>query len=150
MAISTSIAKFERFFRVAASLDIDKNDIKRFEEFLNAKVRDLVVRAEAIAKANGRDMIMPYDIPITSGLQERMHEFRKIDAQIGLETELGRMVKRPPTDLDYFEDTEGELVWIAGGLALALACSFRILDPDLKNPMTEHWERASALHDLLL
>jgi hypothetical protein len=150
MAISTSIAKFERFFRVAASLDIDKNDIKRFEEFVNAKVRDLVVRAEAIAKANGRDMIMPYDIPITSGLQERMHEFRKIDPEIGLETELGRMVRRPPTDLDYFEDTEGELVWIAGGLALALACSFRILDPDLKNPMTEHWERPTALHDLLL
>jgi hypothetical protein len=52
--------------------------------------------------------------------------------------------------LDYFEDTEGELVRIAGGLALALACSFRILDPDLRNPMTEHWERATALHDLLL
>jgi hypothetical protein len=113
-------------------------------------VRDLVVRAEAIAKANGRDMIMPHDIPITGGLQERMHEFRRIDAEIGLETELDRMVKRPPTDLDYFEDTEGEFVWIAGGLALALACSFRILDPDLKNPMTEHWERATALHDLLL
>jgi hypothetical protein len=92
MTISTSVAKFERFFRVAAALDIDKKDIKRFEGFLNAKMRDLVVRAEAVAKANARDIIMPYDVPITSGLQERMHEFRKIDAEIGLETELGRMV----------------------------------------------------------
>jgi hypothetical protein len=148
--ISISIPKFERFFRLAAGLDIDKEDLKRFEDFINRKIRDLVVRAEAIAKANTRDLIMPYDLPITRGLQDRMHEFRTIDAEVGLEIELDRLVKRPPTDFDYFQDTEAELVWVAGGLAVALARSFRIVDPDLKNPMTPHWERALALHDLLL
>ena len=148
MPISTSVPKFERFFRLAASLDIDKKDLKRFEDFISEKIHDLVVRAEAIARANARDIIMPYDVPITKGLQDRMHEFRKIDVEVGLEIELDRMVKRPPTDFDYFEDTEGELVWIAGGLALAR--SFRVMDPELKNPATEHWERAFALYDLLL
>jgi hypothetical protein len=124
--------------------------LKRFEDFINPKIRDLVVRAEAIAKANTRDIIMPYDLPITRGLQDRMHEFRTIDAEVGLEIELDRLVKRPPTDFDYFQDTEAQLVWVAGGLAVALARSFRIVDPDLKNPMTVHWERAFALYDLLL
>jgi hypothetical protein len=150
MPISTSISKFEHFFRLAASLDIDKNDLKRLEEFINATIRNLIVRAEAIAKANTRDIIMPFDVPITRGLQDRMYEFRKLDAEVGLKSELDRIVKRPPTDFEYFEDTEAELVWIAGGLTLALARSFRIVDPDLKNPMTEHWARAYALYDLLL
>ena len=39
---------------------------------------------------------------------------------------------------------------IAGGLSVALARSFRILDTDLKNPQTEHWERAFRLFALLL
>src|SRR3979409_93651 len=125
MPTSTNISKFERFFRLAASLDIDNKDLERFEEFVNAKIRDLVVRAEAIAKANTRDIIEPYDVPITRGLQDRMHEFRKLDAEVGLKSELDRIVKRPPTDFEYFEDTEAELVWIAGGLTLALARSFR-------------------------
>jgi hypothetical protein len=150
MPIHTSIPKFECFFRVAAGLDIDKNDLKRFEDFINRKIRDLVVRAEAIAKADTRDIIMPYDLPIAAGLQERMHEFRTIAAEIGLESELDKLVKRPPTDFDYFEDTEAELVRVAGGLAITLARSFRIVDPALKNPMTTHWDRAVALHDLLL
>ena len=150
MPISTSIPKFERFFRVSASLDTDKKDLKRFEEFINAKIRDLVVRAEAIAKANMRDVIEPYDVPVTRGLQDRMHEFRKIDADVGFEKELEGIVKRPPTDLDYADDTGDKLVWIAGGLTLVLARSFGILDPEINNPMTAHWERAFALHDLLL
>ena len=58
MPISTSISKFERFFRLTAGLDIDKEDLKRFEDFINRKIRDLVIRAEALAKANTRDIIM--------------------------------------------------------------------------------------------
>ena len=49
-----SVAKFERFFRIAAGLDIDKQDLKRYSDFIKQKVYDLLVRAEATAKANGR------------------------------------------------------------------------------------------------
>jgi hypothetical protein len=150
MPISISISKFERFFRLAASLDIDKEDLRRLDDFINAKIGDLVVRAEAIAKANTRDIIMPFDIPITKGLQDRMHEFRKIDAEVGLEDDLDKMVKRPPSAFEYFEDTEAQLVWIAGGLTLALARSFRIVEPGLKNPTTPQWGRGFALYDLLI
>jgi hypothetical protein len=65
------VARFERFFRVAAGLDIDKQDLKRYSDFINHKVYDLLIRGEAAAKANGRDIIQPFDLPITKGLQER-------------------------------------------------------------------------------
>jgi hypothetical protein len=147
---SPSISKLERFFRIAAGLDIDKHDIKRIQAFVNARIERLIVRAEAVAKANTRDIIVPYDLPITSGMQERMHEFRKIDVDVGLEAELDRIIKRPPTDLDYFEDTERQLPCIGGALTLALACSFKLFNPELKQPMSEHWERAERLFDLVL
>jgi len=70
-----SVPKFERFFRVAAGLDIDKTDLKRFSDFINRKICDLLLRAQAAAKANGRDVIEPFDLPITKGLQECLHEF---------------------------------------------------------------------------
>jgi hypothetical protein len=38
----------------------------------------------------------------------------------------------------------------SNGLSLALARSFKIIDPELKNPDTEHWERAFRLFDLLI
>jgi hypothetical protein len=145
-----SIAKFEHFFRSAAGLDVDKADLKRYDEFVNHKIHDLLVKAEGTAKANDRDIIFPFDLPITKGLQERMHEFRKLDTEIDLQEILDGLTKRPALDLDYNEETEAMLPQIAGGLSVALARSFKIIEPTLKNPMSEHWERAFALYDLLL
>ena len=51
-----SVAKFERFFRVAASLDVDKNDLKRYSDFVNQKLYDLLLISQAAAKANNRDI----------------------------------------------------------------------------------------------
>jgi hypothetical protein len=79
-----SVAKFERFFRIAAGLDVDKQDLKRYSDFINQKVYDLLLRAQAAAKANGRIIIEPFDLPITKGLQESIHEFQKIDEEIEL------------------------------------------------------------------
>jgi hypothetical protein len=36
-----SVAKFERFFRIAAGLDVDKQDLKRYSDFINHKIYDL-------------------------------------------------------------------------------------------------------------
>jgi hypothetical protein len=53
-------------------------------------------------------------------------------------------------DLSIAEETERSLPEIVGGLTLALACTFKIIDPRQKNPDTEHWKRTIALFDLLL
>jgi hypothetical protein len=59
------VTKFERFFRAAASLNFDKQDLKRDSDFINHEIYDLLIRGEATAKANGRDIIDPQDLPIT-------------------------------------------------------------------------------------
>jgi hypothetical protein len=145
-----AIAKFERFFRLAASLDVDKSDLKRYGDFVNDKIYDLLLRAQAAAKANGRDVIEPHDLPITKGLQERIHEFRRIDEQIELQPILDQLAARPPLDLAYSEETEARFPEIAGGISVALAHSFKVIDPDLKNPQTKHWECVLRIFDLML
>jgi hypothetical protein len=39
---------------------------------------------------------------------------------------------------------------VVGGLTVALARSFKIIDPETHNPSTTHWERATQIFDLLL
>jgi hypothetical protein len=145
-----SVARFERFFRVAAGLDVDKTDLRRHSDFVNQKLYDLLLRGQAAAKANGRDIIEPHDLPITKGLQESIHQFRRIDEEVELQPILDELAARPPLDLAYSDDTEARLPEFAGGLSLALARCFRILDPDLKNPQAEHWERSIRIFNLLL
>jgi histone H3/H4 len=145
-----SIAKFERLFRLVASLDVDKQDLKRYSDFINHKVYDLLLRAQAAAKANGRVIIEPYDLPITKGLQECIHEFEKLDEGIDLRPILDQLTGRPPLDLAYGEDVEDRLPEVVGGLSVALARTFTIIDPDLKNPAAEHWHSCFRIFDLLL
>ncbi|MFL6055368.1 MAG: DUF1931 family protein, partial [Actinoallomurus sp.] len=98
----------------------------------------------------GRDIIQPHDLPVTKGLQERIHEFRKLDEEIELRPLLERLAKHPPLDLVVAEETEQTLPGIAGGLTVALARAFKLIDTKLKNPYTEHWERVARVFDLLL
>ena len=146
----SNIARFERFFRAAAGLDVDKSDLKRYEDFVHRKTYDLLLRGQANAKANGRDIIEPFDLPIGNGLQERIHEFRKMDSEVALEPILAHLATLPPLALAYSSPTQEELPRIIGGLSVALARAFTIIDPGIKNPMTEHWERAFRVLDLLL
>ena len=62
--------QIEHFFRVAAGLDVDKEDIKRYYEFVEEKMRDLLLMAQRCAKANDRIRVEPRDLPITKGMQE--------------------------------------------------------------------------------
>jgi hypothetical protein len=145
-----SVAKFERFFRIAAGLDIDKADLKRYNDFVNQKLYDLLIRGEAAAQANGRDIIQPSDLPITKGLQECIYHFKKIDEEIELKPILEQLSALPSLDRACSTETEERLPEIVGGLSVALARSFTIIDPGLKNPQTKQWERAFQLFNLLL
>lgn len=145
-----NIPKFERFFRAAASLDVDKADLRRYDEFVNREISDLLIRGQAAAKANDRDVIQPHDLPITKGLQESVHAFRALNEDIDLQDVLEQLTRLPVLDMDYSDETRAKLPEIAGGLSVALARSFKIVDPDLKNPMSQDWDKAFKLFDLLL
>ena len=143
----TGYKQFEYLFRTAAELGIDKQDLKRYEEFINRKLHDLLIRAEAAAKANDRDIIEPMDLPITKGLQECIYHFKTFDEDA--RPILERITEWPPLDLAMGDATTERLPEIAGGFGVALARTFKIMDPDLKNPRSEHWDRAIRLFDVL-
>jgi hypothetical protein len=145
-----AVSKFEHFFRIAASLDVDKDDLKRYSDFVHQKLYDLLIRGEATARANGRSIIKPFDLPITKGLQESIHQFVGLDEDIELKPILEELAIRPQLDLDYGDDLTAEFPAIVGGLSVALARSFKIIEPGLKNPSSEHWERSFRIFDLLL
>ena len=145
-----AVSKFEQFFHAAAGLDIDKADVKRYEQFINEQLPALLFRAQATAKSNVRDIIEPFDLPITKGLRQCMHEFEVIDKDLGLTPILDELVARPPLDMAYSVETESQFAAIAGGLSVALARTFTIIDPKVKNPQSDEWERAYRLFSLLL
>jgi hypothetical protein len=145
-----SIATFERFFRAAAELDIDKEDLRRYDEFVNHKIYDLLLRGQANAKANNRPVILPIDLPITKGLQESIHQFRGLNEDIALKPILEQLAKEPVMDLGYSDELDAMIPELAGGISLALARSFKIMEPTLKNPASEHWDKAFRIFDLLL
>jgi hypothetical protein len=77
-----SIPKFERFFRQAAGLDVDKADLDRYDDFVNRKLYDLLLVGQDAASMNGRDITRFWDLPISKGLQENMHRFAQMDEDI--------------------------------------------------------------------
>jgi hypothetical protein len=142
--------QIERFFRAAAGLDVDKEDIRRYYNFVDQKVADLLLIAQHTAKANDRVRVELCDLPITKGLQESIHAFEALDLDIGLERILEKNVPEPSFDLPYSEEVDARLPKIAGGLSLAIARTFKIIDPRTKHPATEEWERAFQIFNLLL
>jgi hypothetical protein len=145
-----SVAKFERFFRIAAGLDVDKQDLKRYSDFINRKLYDLLVRAEAVAKANSRVTIEPFDRPITRGLQHSIDEFENIDQAIELRPILEHLAGERPLVLAYGEDVEEQLPLVVGGLSVVLARAFKSVDGDLKNPTTRNWRQCFRIFGLLM
>ncbi len=144
------IPEVKRFFREAGDVDIDRSDVDRFRAFVDGKIDDLAIAARDSARWNGRDVIARQDLPITKGLQERMREFGTLESAGDLRDWIGGTLRRPPDEVTFDEETEVVLTEVFGGLAVALARSFRIVDPEAGNPDTGHWERSLAFFQLLL
>ena len=145
-----AIPRFERLFRRAAGVDVDKTDLRRYSDFVNRKLYDLLVFGEEAARLNGRKAIEIFHLPITKGLQDCIREFRKLDEEVELDPILDQLAARPLLGLPYGEELEEEFPAIVGGLSVALARSFKIINPVLQNPSTEHWKRSFQIFDLLL
>jgi Domain of unknown function (DUF1931) len=143
-------SKFERFFRAAGGVDVDRNDMKRFLDFVNEAIYDLLLAGQATAEANGRDVIQPSDLPITAGLQETMHVFRKLDEDIELRPILDALTARPPLGSALSEQTEERLPMVFGGISVALAKTLKILDPRQRRVPPGEWHRAFRILDTLI
>jgi uncharacterized protein DUF1931 len=145
----SGVPVFKRFFRSVASIQIDKNDVRRFRDVVDQMIDDIVITGRNSARWNGRDVIAPQDLPITKGIQERMREFDKLDEAEEIRELLRQAVRRPPADVTFAEETEQLLPELFGGLSIALARSFRVIDPKLANPASEHWDRVFDMFRLV-
>ncbi|AEA25639.1 Domain of unknown function DUF1931 [Pseudonocardia dioxanivorans CB1190] len=143
------IPVFERFFREVGGLNIDKQDIRRYRQFVDEMIDDIAITGRNAAKRNGRDVIAPADLPITKGIQERMREFDKLDVAPDVRELLRSDMRRPPSDVTFGEDTEDLLPELFGGMSVALARSFKVIDPRLVHPRTEQWEQTFQLFRLI-
>jgi hypothetical protein len=151
--VATTVVKqptFHRFFREAAGLDVDKDDLKRYSDFVFQKTFDLLLMGQATARANDRGMMEEWDLPITKGLQECIHAFRAMDTAIELQPVLDDLAARPQLDAEYSDELQKRLPLVAGGISVALARAFKILDPTADKPHGTELERAFHLFDLLL
>jgi hypothetical protein len=79
-----------------------------------------------------------------------MRAFAELDEADGIREWLRGTLRRPPDDVTFGEETEDMLAEVFGGISVALARSFRIVDGSVKNPSSEHWERAFELFRLLV
>lgn len=149
MTHPSGISLFERFFHSVARIKVDKNDVRRYREFVDEQIDGIAIAGRDTAKWNRRDVIVPQDLPITRGVQERMREFDKLAEAEEIRNLLRQMVRRPPADVTFDENTEQLLPELFGGLSIALARSFRVIDPALENPSTQHWNRAFTLFRLM-
>ncbi len=145
-----AVSRFERLFRRAAGIDVDKMDLRRYSDFVNRKLHDLLVVGEEAARLNGRKAIEPFHLPITKGLRDCILEFIELNEELELTPILDQLAARPPLGLPLVKALEVQFPAIVGGLSVALARSFKIVDLKLKSPSAEHWQRSFQIFELLL
>src|ERR1700722_14548980 len=106
MTHPSGIPVFERFFRSVASIKIAKNDVRRFRKFVDEQIDNIAIAGRDSAKWNGRDVIVPQDLPITAGVQERMREFDKLEEAAEIRELLRQQLRRPPATVPLAADNE--------------------------------------------
>ncbi len=144
------VKKFEKLFRRAGSMDVDKNDIVRLNNFINNWIYRLLETGMKRAKINGRDVLWYDDLPITQGLEANIEEFKQYDEELELSEILDTIAGLPPLPLAIGEGIEKELPNIAGGLTIALIKSMKVINPKVKNPQTDEWDRVTDIFKTLL
>jgi hypothetical protein len=107
-------------------------------------IHDVLLIGQATAKANARDVIEPWDPSITAGLQECMNQFGRIDEDIELRPILDSLAARPPRASALSEETQDRLPLLLGGISVAQARTFHVLDAELTAVHTDEWDRAFA------
>ena len=142
--------KFEALFRNAAGLNMDKSDIKRLYEFVNQKLHDLLQQGAITAQANDRDVILLSDLPITKGLQDNLKEIQEYTETLNLEPILQQLARLPDLKLAYSQEIEDAFPELTGAITVALAKMFKAINPDLKNPQVQDWDRVIQAFNTLM
>ena len=142
--------RLKEFLRRSAGLDIDKSDMKRLTDLIGKKLNDLLVIGVRNASYNNRDIIMEPDLPLTKGFLEHMQDFRRYEESIELKPIMDHLATYPPLERALSLEVEAMLPELAGTLAMLAGHAMKIIDPDVKNPRGDMWEKVLCLMELLL
>jgi hypothetical protein len=142
--------RVKEFLRRSAGLDIDKSDMERLTDLIGRKLNDLLVIGVRNASYNNRDIIMEPDLPLTKGMLERLKDFRRYEESIDLKPILDYLAAYPPLERPLSLEVEARLPELVGTLAMLAGRAMKIIDPDVKNPGSEMWERVLRLMELML
>lgn len=141
---------FARFFRLVANVNVEPQDAERYRQFVTRKLQEMVERAQAVAGANDRTNIRLCDLAIPNGLQRSMDAYRSLEPILDRDMTLRVTGIQPLHGDDCPHEIEQLLPVIAGGLAIALGRSFRIVDARLQRAYCLHWDTAFDLMELVL
>ena len=124
-------------FRFGGEHQDRQNDVRHFRDFVDEQIDEIAIAGRNSAKGNRRDVIVAQDLPITKGVQERMREFDELDEAEEIRELLltSQVVRHPPGDVTFAEDTDQLLPELFGGLSVALARSFRRTGRDNFQPV---------------
>jgi Domain of unknown function (DUF1931) len=142
--------RLKEFLRRSAGLDIDKSDAERLTELIGRKLSDLLVIGVRNASYNNRDVVMEPDLPLTKGILEHLKDFHRYKESIDLQPILDHLATYPPLERSLSLEVEAMLPELVGTLAMLAGQTMKIIDPEVKNPGSELWERVGRLMELLL
>jgi len=117
---------------VAAGLDVDKSDLKRYSDFVNGKIYDLLLLGQAAAKATAASSSSPLIRPL-QGAAGDIHDFRNIDEQIELKPILDHLAALPALDLIYSSEPKKSAPRDAGA-SVSRSAALQIIDPEVEEP----------------
>lgn len=142
--------RMKEFLRRSAGIEIDKSDMDRLSDLIGRELNDLLVIGVRNASYNNRDIIMEPDLPLTKGILERRQEFRRYEESIDLKPILEHLATYPPLERTLSLEVEAMLPELVGTLAMIAGRAMKIIDPDVKNPGSELWDRVLHLMELML
>jgi hypothetical protein len=79
-----------------------------------------------------------------------MHQFKRIDEDIEQRPILDSLAARPPLAFALSEETQARLPLLFGGISVALARTFHVLDSELTAVHTDEWDRAFSVVRILI
>jgi len=142
--------RMKEFMRRSAGVDVDKSDMDRLTDLIGRKLNDLLVVGVRNASYNNRDVIMEPDLPLTKGILEHLQKFRRYEETIDLKPILDHLATYPPLERTLSLEVEAMLPEIVGTLAMLAGEAIKIIDPEVKNPGSDLWDRVLRLIELLL
>jgi hypothetical protein len=131
------------------SLDVDKDDLKRYGELSAGSSTTCSSSAKPPQKANGRDVIEPFDLPIAHGLQEGLYEstdWTRTSSRAHPRRRRDAAATRSVVQPGHRGPAPGRRRGPDRGPRTELQGP----RPQVKNPCTSHWERAFRIFDLLV